>query len=126
MTFTLEPLSGVFAICRLDPDVAIPDWAQGDFTSIARTRDELSVICRKEHVPDGVRCDAGWRCLRLVGQFDLSEIGVLAALTKPLAKANISVFVIGTFDTDYLMVRESSVDAAVKALEGAGHSMQSS
>ena len=76
-------------------------------------------------VPEDVRCEAGWRCLRLAGQFDFTEVGVLASLTKPLAEAKISVFVVGTFDTDYLLVKRACLDSAVKALEDAGHSIQS-
>ena len=68
---------------------------------------------------------ASTRCLHLVGQFDLTEVGVIASLAKPLAEAKISVFVIGTFATDYLLVKEPNLDKAVAALEKAGHSVQS-
>ena len=125
MNFTLELLPDTFAICRLAPDSPVPEWAQGEFVSITRTPRELSVICRRDAVPEGVRCEAGWRCLRLVGQFDFTEVGVLASLTKPLAEAKISVFVVGTFDTDYLLVKNACLDCAVEALENAGHSIQS-
>ena len=121
---SLELLPDTFAICRLNPDAAIPDWAQGEFVSITRTPEELSIVCRQEDVPDDVRSEVGWRCLRLTGQFNLSEIGVLASLTKPLAEAKVSVFVVGTFDTDYLLVREANLNDALKVLEGAGHSVR--
>ena len=124
MNFHLELLADTFAICRLTPDAPIPDWVQGEFVSITRTPEELSIVCRQEDVPDGVRSEAGWRCLRLAGQFNLSEIGVLASLTKPLAEAKVGVFVVGTFDTDYLLVREANLDDALKALACAGHSVR--
>ena len=126
MNFTLELLPDTFAICRLAPDSPAPEWAQGDFVSMTRTPRELSVICRRDAVPEGVRCEAGWRCLRLVGHFDFTQVGVLASLTKPLAEAKISVFVVGTFDTDYLLVKGACLVSAVEALEDAGHSIQSS
>ena len=39
-------LPGPYAIVRLAPDAPIPAWAtKGDFTSITRTADELSIVC---------------------------------------------------------------------------------
>ena len=68
MNLTLELLTNTFAVCRLDFNAPIPDWAQGDFVSITRTPDELSIVCRQEDVPDDVQAERGWRCLRVVGK----------------------------------------------------------
>jgi hypothetical protein len=57
----------------------------------------------------------------VAGPFAFSEVGVLTALAAPLAKANISLFVISTFDTDYLLVSEKQLGAAIAALRDAGH-----
>jgi hypothetical protein len=54
----------------------------------------------------------------------LTEIGVLSALATPLAEARLSLFVISTFDTDYLLVASESLSAAIDALEQAGHKIQ--
>ena len=124
MNYTLEILPDTFSMCRLAPDALLPEWAQGEFVSITRTPRELSVVCRQDRVPDDVRCDTGWKCLRLAGQFNLTEVGVLASLTKLLAAANVSVFVIGTFDTDYLLVKTACLESAIKALEDVGHSIR--
>jgi hypothetical protein len=59
--------------------------------------------------------------LKLRGPFELTEVGVLAAITEPLADAGISIFVISTFDTDYLLVQATQLLAAILALETAGH-----
>jgi hypothetical protein len=122
-SYTLEVVSDEFAICRIDANAEIPEWAQGEFVSITRTPYELTIVCRQSDVPDGIRCDVGWRNMRLVGPFELSEIGVLSRLARPLAAAGISVFVIGTFDTDYLLVRNSDLSAAIEALRSSGHSV---
>jgi hypothetical protein len=53
----------------------------------------------------------------------LSEIGVLAALAAALAHAKVSLFAISTFATDYLLVSDKSLNAAVAALRAAGHSV---
>ena len=78
------------------------------------------MVCLDTLAPTGARCDTGWRCLRVEGALDLALTGILAGLTAPLAAAAIPVFALSTYDTDYLLVRGSDVEAAVTALEGAG------
>lgn len=124
MTFDLRVLSDTFAICRFDPDAAIPDWANGELVAITRTHEDLSIICRQEHVPDDVRAERGWCCLRVVGKLDFSLVGVIASLSTVLADAGISVFVVSTFDTDYMLVKNTNVERAVEALVEAGHSVR--
>ena len=41
---------------------------------------------------------------------------MLASLAAPLAAAGISIFAISTYDTDYVLVRETDLDAALAAL----------
>ena len=43
-------------------------------------------------------------------------VGVIASLSGTLASAGIGVFVVSTFDTDYLLVKETELDAAVESL----------
>jgi hypothetical protein len=122
--FELSLLPERFAIVSLVPDAQVPSWAaQGSFFSITRTAEELSIVTSAPNVPDGVSQQKDWRALRVHGPFALSEIGVLSALTTPLADAKISVFVISTFDTDYLLVSAEQLRAAIITLERAGHTV---
>ena len=75
----------------------------------------------EEAVPPEVRCERGWRCLRVEGPLDFSEIGVLASLSSVLATTGVSLFAISTFDTDYLLVGEADLERSVTALREAGH-----
>jgi hypothetical protein len=110
------------ALVRLPTDAALPSWATvGKFVSVTRTSDELSVVCDEEQIPEGVRAEKGWRILQVKGPFELTEIGILAALATSLADAKVSLFAISTFDTDYLLVSEKQLAAAIAALSGAGH-----
>jgi hypothetical protein len=59
--------------------------------------------------------------LKLVGPFPFDQVGVLASIVGPLAEDAISVFAISTFDTDYVLVKTARLDAAIAALERAGH-----
>ena len=109
------------AVCRLDTHAPIPEWATGEaFLSISRTRDELSVICEEHFVPAGVQASRGWRGLKIVGPLDLDLVGSLVSVTFPLAQSNIGILPIGTFETDYVLVRDRQLGDAVKALRFAG------
>src|SRR5882762_7838662 len=116
-----------FAISRLAADSVVPGWAmQGPFFSVTRTGEELSIVTEISRVPAGVQSQSGWCVLKVHGPFVLSEIGVLSALSSPLAEGKISLFAISTFDTDYLLVASSTLSAAIAALERAGHTIHRS
>ena len=123
---TLTILPEILSICRLDKDAAIPAWALASrFFSLTKTAEELSVVAPQAQVPEGVKRDAGWRCLKVEGPLDLSATGVLASLTGPLAEEGISVFAVSTYDTDYLMVKQKNLKKAVLVLSRNGYQIQS-
>ena len=112
------------AICRLAPGSPIPEWVQaGDYWSVTHTPDELSLVVLEAQLPAGVVASRGWRALRFAGPLPLDQTGILASVTTPLAAAHISVFVIGTFDTDYVLIPQAQQRDAFVALERAGHSV---
>jgi hypothetical protein len=119
---TLSVLGDRYAICRLSPEDNLPDWAErGEFRSLTRTGDELSVVCAEDGVPETVQSDKGWRCLKVRGPLDFSLTGVLVSLARPLAEAGISIFAMSTYDTDYILVKEAELDRALAALAQLGH-----
>jgi hypothetical protein len=125
MLLKLSLLPGNFAVCRLEPEAVIPDWAlAGDLVSMTRTSDEFSVVCPEAQVPEAVLAEKGWRCLKIQGPLPFSMTGVLASLVNPLAQAGISLFAFSTYDTDYVLVKESALDRAQTALIQAGHSLE--
>ena len=72
-------------------------------------------------MPAGVRREDGFRCVAVRGPLAFDVVGILAALTAPLARARIPILAISTFDTDYLFVRQAHLARAVRALRRAGH-----
>ena len=118
----LEVLPKTFSICRLDSNSAIPAWGtSGTVWSITRTPDELSLVVESEFVPNHAQANPDWRAFRVKGPLDFSLVGILSALTAPLADSKISVFAVSTFDTDYLLVKETSLEKSVDILKAAGH-----
>lgn len=109
------------AIARLDPDAAVPTWARGAFVHIGRTRSELSIVCAQQHVPCEVRHERDRVAIGIVGVVPMTTIGLLASLCAALAEVQVPVFVISTFDTDYLLVTVAHFAAARAALQRRGH-----
>ena len=117
-------MSGIFAVCRLSPDAAVPTWAGGGtFTSVTRTADELSIVCPLENVPAEHRAGIRWCCFQLVGPFAFSQVGILASFIDPLAASGIPIFAMSTYDTDYVLINEEFTDAALEVLKAAGHQL---
>jgi hypothetical protein len=119
-------------VLRLAADARIPpSTLEGGFSCVVRTRDELSIVCSEDarsedacssnRLPDGASCERGWLALQLEGPFPFSMTGVLASFVHPLATAQVPIFAISTFDTDYVLIKREDLDRAVSALEAAGH-----
>ena len=120
MDLVLDPAP--LAVCRLPPGAPWPAPPPGaDLYSVTRTTAELSVVCHEGDEPDGARVEAGWRALQVVGPLAFDLVGVIASLTVPLAEATIGVFVVSTFDTDLVLVKDADLATAVDALHTAGH-----
>jgi hypothetical protein len=117
-------LPGPYAIVHLAPDAPIPVWAtKGDFTSITRTPDELSIVCPADNLPRDVDSPHRWICLKLEGPFPFLQTGVLLSFIEPLSKNEIPIFAISTYDTDYVLIEEEFAGAALQLLQAAGHEL---
>jgi hypothetical protein len=120
----LYALDELYAIVRLEPDAEVPVWARnGHFWSITRSDSELSLVCPQDDVPTDASAERGWCALEVAGPLDFSLTGVVSSLVTPLAEEEIPIFLISTFETDYLLVREPDLHRAVEALTSAGHSV---
>jgi len=120
--FTLSILPDRYGIYRFDPSFSVPERVyQSSFFSITRTLDELSIVCNEIHIPKEHHCSSGWRCLQVKGPLDLSETGILSALSRSLAQAKIPIFALSTYETDYLLVKEQDLKRTVETLESNGH-----
>ncbi|RJF71537.1 ACT domain-containing protein [Deinococcus cavernae] len=121
MSLTLSVLPGEYAVSRLYPGHPVPSWAlQGEFWTVSRSADELSVVCLAALVPDGVQTQKGWAALKLHGPFEFTLTGVLASVLNPLKDAGIGIFAVSTFDTDYVLVAQGQLAQATAALREAG------
>jgi uncharacterized protein len=120
LTITVHP--ELFAICRLEPNAEVPQWAGGEtFLTISKTKSELSIVCEEARVPAAIHAERKRRLMQIAGTLAFSLTGILAAVAVPLAEAQISIFGVSTYDTDYVLVAEADLERAISVLESAGH-----
>ena len=117
MNVRMRALAGHYAVARLAADAPIPSWIRGDFVSITRTGDELSIVCDDDAIPNDVRAERDFRALVVEGPIPFDVVGVAAAITSALAAEKISVFFVSTFDTDYVLVKDDFFDRACRVLQ---------
>ena len=120
----LTALPGEFSVWRLAADDPLPSLERGSFLSMTRTNDELSIVSPSTNVPSGSLVEDGWRCLRVEGPLAFEMTGVLAELSAPLARAEIPIFVVSTYDTDYLLVKLTDLERASSTLRNEGHTVR--
>lgn len=114
---TLKLLKEKYSVCRLDKNNSIPSWAtKGEFFSITKTEDELSIVCLQDNVPDSIKCETDWKILKVEGPLDFSLVGILSSISSLMAKEKISIFALSTYDTDYILVKENDIEAAISTL----------
>jgi hypothetical protein len=117
-------LPGPYAIVRFAPDSPVPDWAtKGEFTSITRSADELSIVCPADNLPRDVDSPHHWIRLKLEGPFPFELTGVLLSFIEPLSRNDIPIFAISTYDTDYVLIQEDHAGNAMDILREAGHEL---
>lgn len=128
LRFVRRPES--FSIHRLPPDrrIDLDRFGAASWYSVTRTDDELSVVA-PDHIdvdpgePGAGDRQRGWSCLQIDQILDFAMVGVIAGISKLLADANISIFAISTYNTDYILVKTADLEQAVRALSAAGHAV---
>lgn len=121
----LTVLDTEFAIYRFSPDTPIPSSVlQSPFYWVGKTDEELSLVCEAKIELDGGVKNGGWAGFKVAGPLDFSLSGVLAGVAAALATAEISIFALSTFDTDYILVKAARLEQAIMALEKAGYDVR--
>lgn len=122
---TLSLLPGRYALCRLDPYAGIPTWAaRGEFWSVTRNAEQVSVLCPEDAPPPGVEAEPGWRTLQLMGPLSFSQTGILDSVVEPLSHGGISILVVSAYDTNYVLVKDAQLDQTITTLGEAGHTIE--
>jgi hypothetical protein len=113
----LDVLKDEYSVFKFAPGFPVRDISfEGEFISVTETNDEISAVAVSCSSADYEEIERGWRMLKIEGPLDFGLIGILSAISALLAEEKISVFVISTYNTDYIMVKKENVGRAVKKL----------
>jgi hypothetical protein len=126
MTFKLIIFEKKYSIYKFRKDAVLPEWIYTTvFCSLTRTEEELSVVTvQTDHVSDCLECSKDWRILKIEGPLDFSLTGVIADISAILKEVEISVFIISTYDTDYILVKEKNLKTAKVSLQNKGYNIR--
>lgn len=121
----LSVLEDLFTIHRFPANFDIPKQIyESKFYSISKTEDELSIVCDSSILLNSEETETGWSCIKVLGPLDFSLTGILADISAVLAKAEISIFALSTFDTDYILVKSEQILFAKDALLTSGYTFK--
>jgi hypothetical protein len=119
MELKIEVLPQPLTVCKLLN--FSPSLLDEPLCFLCKTDLELSLVCTADAVPkDCISREDGWRAFRICGQLEFSLVGILAKISTILAQAQVGLFAVSTYDTDYILVKEFQLDAAVAALQKEG------
>lgn len=120
----LRLLPDLFGIIKLTPPQPFPNWlGEASIFFTARTEDEFSIMCPQHIIPDTITYNGGYRCWRVEGDMTLESVGVVAGVSKPLADAGLSLFLVSTHDRDYVLVHGRDLETSADIYQKAGFTL---
>ena len=119
---TIKRINGEFSVCKLR------DYSEVDLNAkycfVGKTDEEHSLVCLTTDVPEHVlEREDGWRAFRIEGVLDFSLIGILARISGLLAEQSIGLFVVSTYQTDYILTKKAQFERALEVLSRAGYAL---
>ena len=119
----LQKIELDFSVCKIK-NIQQVDFTR-EFVFLHKTPEEISLVCESACVPpDAISVEASWKALRISGQLEFGLIGIIARISKILAEAQISIFVISTYDTDYVLLKADDFNKGIQELARNGYTIQ--
>ncbi|MEA5004729.1 MAG: ACT domain-containing protein [Christensenella sp.] len=120
----IRVLDGTYAVGKLKDGSGVPERPQDDsFYSVTITQEEISIVCVQERMPPCEEIETDFALLKVEGILDFSLTGILAKISGVLAEAQVSIFCISTYNTDYVLVRRRNLERATQALGAHGYEL---
>jgi len=116
----IKVLNRDFAVCKVE-DYKYVDL-NDDFIFIGKTNEEKSLVCEEKNLPLNAReIERGWKSMVIEGVLDFSLVGIIAKISQILTNIKVSIFVISTFNTDYILIKKEELKRAIEELERNGY-----
>ena len=114
----LKILDNKLKVVKLEPNETVPEIIyKQEFYSIAKTDEELSIVVNEDvNILSNV-VEYNWKAIKIVGTLDFALIGILSKISTILAQAEISIYALSTYNTDYILVKADKLEKAIKVLE---------
>ena len=120
MTFGL--LNNEYSVYKFDIKQTIDtNIFSNDFISITKTEDEISVVAISGSFRNYCEVEANWRILKIIITLDFNLVGVISKISTILTNVGISIFVLSTYNTDYIMVKKEKISEAIGILKEFGY-----
>ena len=111
-----------FSVCQVEDYTLVN--LKSKYCFIGKTDEEKSLVCLTNEAPSNViRRDDGWKAFRIQGVLDFSLIGILSKIASILADHHISIYVVSTYNTDYIFLKKENYQRGLEVLEAAGYQM---
>jgi len=111
----LQKIEYDFSVCKIE-QIEHVDFTR-EFVFLSKTSDEISLVCETDYVPpNAIASESGWKALRISGVLDFGMIGVISKISKILAEIEVAIFVVSTYNTDYILMKAESFDKGIKKL----------
>lgn len=116
----IKKIDGIFSVCKVENFSSVN--LDAEYCFLGKTEEENSLVCLTENVPEHVLVrEDGWRAFRIQGVLDFSLIGILSRISALLAENRIGIFVISTYNTDYILTKEKDYQKALGVLAREGY-----
>lgn len=116
----LKIINQNFTICKIK-DLSYVDYLD-EFCFIGKTDEEISLVCKTKSVPkNAIVCDGVWKAFRIQGILDFSLVGILSKISTLMANHKIGIFALSTYNTDYILIKETNFESALQVLEKSGY-----
>ena len=113
----LELFENEYSIYKFTPDFIITENIfSSDFISITKTKDEISIVAPINKLKNFIEAEIGWKIIKINEILDFSLIGIISKISTLLANENISIFVISTYNTDYILVKKENLKKTIEVL----------
>lgn len=119
----LEIIEDEFAICKIN-DLQEIDFSD-EFCFVGKTDEELSLVCTLKYLPENyLECNKGWRGFRIQEKLEFNLIGIISKISSILSEAQIGIFAVSTYDTDYILIKKEHFQRALEILKIYGYGVQ--
>ena len=114
----LKILDNKLKVVKLEPNEIVPEIVyKQEFYSITKTDEELSIVVNEDvNILSNV-VEYNWKAIKIVGTLDFALIGILSKISTILTQAEISIYALSTYNTDYILVKDDKLEKAIKVLE---------